>query len=131
MVTACGSQMPTSKNRSGYAAWNLLRPVPVGMPAVIATIRWSARAASISSPTKYAVKFGGLGDFGTAVAGGASSEMDSVGRALDRGEAAAAAGGVWVAPFVGRASIGGSAAPWNPTWSISAGRYPRPLRVRT
>src|SRR5256885_317652 len=52
IVTACCSAMPTSWNRCGYAAWNLARPVPVGMPAVIATIRLSSLARSISSFTK-------------------------------------------------------------------------------
>ena len=47
--------MPTSKNRSGNAAWNFDRPVPVGMPAVIPTIRRSVRASSISSAAKTAV----------------------------------------------------------------------------
>ena len=54
-VTACCSAMPTSMNRSGYAAWNLLRPVPVGMPAVIATIRRSSAPSSTSSLAKNAV----------------------------------------------------------------------------
>ena len=48
--TACCSAIPTSMNRSGNSAWKRLRPVPVGMPAVIATIRRSSPAAiSISS----------------------------------------------------------------------------------
>jgi hypothetical protein len=47
--------MPTSMNRSGYAAWNLFRPVPVGMPAVIATIRRSVLPSSTSSFAKNAV----------------------------------------------------------------------------
>ena len=38
---ACCSEMPTSYMRPGNAAWNLARPVPVGMPAVIATMRSS------------------------------------------------------------------------------------------
>ena len=42
-------------NRFGNAAWNVERPVPVGMPAVIATIRSSVRARSISSFAKTAV----------------------------------------------------------------------------
>ncbi len=51
-VTACCSAIPTSKNRSGNSAWKRFSPVPVGIPAVIATIRRSARASSISSALK-------------------------------------------------------------------------------
>jgi hypothetical protein len=47
--------MPTSKKRSGNSAWNFERPVPVGMPAVMPTIRRSVRAMEISSPTMTAV----------------------------------------------------------------------------
>ncbi len=54
-VTACCSAMPTSTNRSGYFAWNFARPVPVGMPAVIATIRRSVAPSSSSSWAKNAV----------------------------------------------------------------------------
>jgi hypothetical protein len=52
IVTACCSAIPTSWNRFGNAAWNFARPVPVGMPAVIATIRSSTFASSRSSATK-------------------------------------------------------------------------------
>ena len=54
-VIECCSAIPTSKKRSGNSAWNFDRPVPVGMPAVIPTIRRSVRASSISSATKTAV----------------------------------------------------------------------------
>ena len=54
-VIECCSAIPTSKNRSGNSAWNLDMPVPVGMPAVIPTIRRSVRASSISSAAKTAV----------------------------------------------------------------------------
>ncbi len=54
-VMACCSAIPTSKNRSGNSAWNRDSPVPVGMPAVIPTIRRSVRARSISSAAKTAV----------------------------------------------------------------------------
>jgi len=42
----------TSWNRSGKAAWNFDRPVPVGIPAVIATMRGRASPIPISSATK-------------------------------------------------------------------------------
>jgi hypothetical protein len=57
--------------------------------------------------------------------------MDSVGIAVEVGPVAAvtAAAGAeagvasWPLPFVdGGTVMGGSAAPWNPTWSVSAGR---------
>ena len=51
-VTACCSAIPTSMNRSGYACWNFASPVPVGIPAVIATIRRSSRAAAMTSWAK-------------------------------------------------------------------------------
>ena len=64
---------------------------------------------------------------GERAGGAASSVIDSVG--IGGGVAAA------VGRRIGRASpaiaIGGRAAPWNPTWSASAGRKPRPFWVRT
>ena len=54
-VIECCSAIPTSKKRSGKLAWNLAIPVPVGIPAVIATIRRSCLASSISSLAKTAV----------------------------------------------------------------------------
>ena len=54
-ATECCSAMPTSNIRSGNSAWNLDMPVPVGMPAVIPTIRRSVLASSISSAAKTAV----------------------------------------------------------------------------
>ena len=51
IVTACCSAIPTSWKRFGKTAWNLDRPVPVGIPAVIAQIRSSAFASSMSSDT--------------------------------------------------------------------------------
>ena len=59
--------------------------------------------------------------FGLATLGGAaSSDIDSVG-IVDVPLPFTAAG----------TTIGGSAAPWNPTWSVSAGWKPRPFCVRT
>jgi len=46
---------PTSTNRSGNSASKRDIPVPVGMPAVIPTIRRSVRASSISSAARTAV----------------------------------------------------------------------------
>ena len=54
-VIACCSAMPTSKKRSGNSAWNFDSPVPVGMPAVMPTIRRSALASSMSSAANTAV----------------------------------------------------------------------------
>ena len=51
-ATACCSAMPTSTKRSGNASWNRFSPVPVGIPAVIATIRRSSRAAAMISCAK-------------------------------------------------------------------------------
>ena len=51
-ATACCSAIPTSTKRSGNSSWNRLRPVPVGIPAVIATIRRSSRAAAMTSCAK-------------------------------------------------------------------------------
>ena len=44
-VTACCSQIPTSKKRSGYKAANWLKPVPSGIAAVMATILSSSSAS--------------------------------------------------------------------------------------
>ena len=52
---ACDSQSPDRRDRAGSAAADVLGPVPVGMPGVIATIRSSSRAAATSSRTKWAV----------------------------------------------------------------------------
>ncbi len=55
MVMACCSAMPTSKTRSGNRSPKVATPVPVGMPAVMATTRSSSEAMRTSSAAMTAV----------------------------------------------------------------------------
>src|SRR3712207_8000256 len=53
--------MPTSKKRSGWIASNLASEVPVGIAAVMATIRRSSSASSITVRAKTSWYLGGAG----------------------------------------------------------------------
>ena len=89
--------MPTSWKRAGKWSAKRERPVPVGMPAVIAQMRASVSARRTSSSTKVCVYVFGL-RFGALSAGSGSS----VGSISPR-------------------SIGGREAPWKDIESCSAG----------
>ena len=69
METAQPSAMPTSKKRSGKAAWNWERPVPLIMAAVMAHTRRSCWASWVRVRPKTAEKFSPDFFFALPVAG--------------------------------------------------------------
>ena len=103
------------------------------MPAVIPTIRWSASRQLDQLGREH----GGVVRVlrrrrhdrrrGRRVVGHRFGRH----RVAGRRAVAGAVAGVGRRGHRRRIAIGGSAAPWNPTWSASAGRKPRPFCVRT
>ncbi len=59
-VTACSSDMPTSKTRPGIASFTILMEVPESIPAVIPTILLFECASSSKVSPKTSWNFGGL-----------------------------------------------------------------------